>query len=71
MMKDNKDSYSPDEFEIVDSTDAADATCCIYLRLKSGAAKTKLTNNMLEKKFKVNATSRNWKTMLELKKLLQ
>ena len=44
----------------------------IYLYLPNGYARTKLTNNILEKKLKTIATTRNWKTvnkLLELSKL--
>ena len=38
----------------------------IYLNLVTGAANTKITNALLEKKLKVNATARNWNTVLKL-----
>lgn len=38
----------------------------IYLYCPNGYGKTKLTNNFLEAKLKVNATTRNWKTANEL-----
>jgi uncharacterized protein (DUF1697 family) len=38
----------------------------IYLRLPNGFSKTKLTNNFLEKKLAVAATTRNWKTVCKL-----
>jgi len=44
----------------------------IYLYLPHGYARTKLTNNALEKKLKIVATTRNWKTtnkLMELSKL--
>lgn len=44
----------------------------IYLYLPNGYARTKLTNNMLEKKLKTVVTTRNWKTtnkLMELSKL--
>ena len=37
-----------------------------YLWCPAGAADTKLTNNFLEKRLKVTATSRNWNTVLKL-----
>jgi uncharacterized protein (DUF1697 family) len=43
----------------------------IYLYLPNGYAKTKLTNNVFEKKLKTIATTRNWKTtnkILEISK---
>ncbi|MGF7117292.1 DUF1697 domain-containing protein [Methanobacterium oryzae] len=44
----------------------------IYLYLPNGYARTKLTNNTFERKLKIIATTRNWKTvnkLLELSKL--
>jgi len=38
----------------------------VYLYLPNGAARTKLTNNFFERKLKVTATSRNWKTIITL-----
>ena len=38
----------------------------IYLYCPHGYGRTKLNNNFLEKKLKVGATTRNWKTTLEL-----
>ncbi len=38
----------------------------IYLFCPDGYGKTKLTNNFLEKKLLVKATTRNWKTVIKL-----
>lgn len=38
----------------------------IYLYCPNGYGKTKLTNTFLERKLKVRATTRNWKTINEL-----
>ena len=38
----------------------------IYIRYQNGAGKAKLTNNLIESKLKVKATSRNWNTTLKL-----
>ena len=40
----------------------------VYLYCPNGYAKTKLTNNFLESVLKVRATTRNWKTTVELLK---
>ncbi len=40
----------------------------VYLYCPHGYGKTKLTNNFLETKLKVSATTRNWKTITELSK---
>ncbi|MCR9226218.1 MAG: DUF1697 domain-containing protein [Flavobacteriaceae bacterium] len=39
---------------------------CVYLLCKNGYGKAKLNNNLLENKLKVEATTRNHKTMLKL-----
>ena len=38
----------------------------IFLHLPDGFATSKLTNNLIEKKLKVHATTRNWKTVNKL-----
>lgn len=49
---------SDDEFILNQNT--------IYLYCKTGYGKTKLNNNFFEKKLKVIATTRNWKTVCKL-----
>ena len=39
---------------------------CVYINCKNGAGNAKLTNNHIERKLKVQATSRNHRTMLKL-----
>ena len=41
---------------------------CVYLNCKKGAGRAKLNNNLIEKKLKVNATTRNLNT---LKKMIE
>lgn len=41
----------------------------VYLYCPNGYGKTKLNNNFIESKLKVQATTRNWKTTTELLKL--
>jgi len=43
----------------------------VYLYLPNGYGNKKVTNTFIEKKLKNTATTRNWKTCLELKKLLE
>jgi len=43
----------------------------VFIRCKGGYSKTKLTNQLLERKLKVSATTRNWKTVLKLWTMLQ
>ena len=52
---------SPDEFTIVGKV--------IYLNCITGYGKTKLDNNRFERKLKVPATTRNWKTTLKMLEL--
>jgi uncharacterized protein (DUF1697 family) len=53
--------YLPDEFYIENKA--------VYLYCPNGYGNTKLNNNFFEKKLRVQATTRNWKTVLELVKL--
>lgn len=50
-----------DNYKIIDKV--------IYLFCPDGYSNSKLTNNLFEKKLKVTATTRNWKTANELLKL--
>jgi uncharacterized protein (DUF1697 family) len=43
----------------------------VYLHCPNGYGKTKLNNNFLETKFKVNATTRNWRSVNEILKIAQ
>ena len=43
----------------------------VYLYCPDGYARTKLTNNFIEAKLKIGATTRNWKTANELLKIAQ
>jgi uncharacterized protein (DUF1697 family) len=54
-------SFDPDQIWI----SGAEA----FMWCPAGAADTKLTNNFLEKRLKVTATSRNWNTVLKLAEL--
>lgn len=51
-------SYDNEKFKITDS--------CIYFFASNGYGRTKFNSNYFEKKLKVNATARNYKTMLKL-----
>jgi uncharacterized protein (DUF1697 family) len=52
------ESFRPDEFVIRDKV--------VYLFCPKGYGNTKLNNNFLEQKLHVTATTRNWKTTVEL-----
>ena len=54
----SQNNSSEDEFTLTDEA--------VYLYCPNGYGKTKLTNTFFEKKLKVSATTRNWKTTLEL-----
>ena len=41
-----------------------------YLHCPNGFGKTKLTNNFIENKLKVSATTRNWKTVVKINQML-
>lgn len=53
--------YSPDKFVIQDK--------CVFIYCEGKYHQSKLTNNFFEKKLKVPATTRNWKTVLKLMEL--
>lgn len=50
-----------DEFKIIEKH--------IFLHCPTGFARTKLTNNLFERKLKSDATTRNWKTITKLVEL--
>lgn len=50
--------YAEDEFIVIEKS--------VYLFCPNGYGNTKLTNTFFENKFKVIATTRNWKTITEL-----
>ncbi|MCG8328048.1 MAG: DUF1697 domain-containing protein [Chitinophagales bacterium] len=52
------EDYQPDEFQIIGKA--------VYLYCPNGYGKTKLNNSFWEKKLKVTATTRNWKTTNKL-----
>ena len=54
----NQLSFENEDFNVTDS--------CVYLFCKNGYGRAKLNNNLIEKKLKVEATTRNHKTMLKL-----
>jgi uncharacterized protein (DUF1697 family) len=57
----SREDYLPDEFFIIGRS--------VYLFCPNGYGNTKLSNTFFEKKLKVQATTRNWKTILELVKM--
>ncbi|WP_298530736.1 DUF1697 domain-containing protein [uncultured Algibacter sp.] len=57
-----KISYPNEEFHITDN--------CVYFYCATGYGKAKMSNNFFERKLKVTATARNYKTMVKLLSLL-
>lgn len=55
--------YAPDSFILSGKE--------VYLHCPGGYGNTKLHNNFFEKKLKTGATTRNWKTVLQLAELAQ
>ncbi len=53
--------FSPDRFEIVGKD--------VFIYCPNGYGSTKITNDFFEKKLKVRASSRNWKTVMKLREL--
>ncbi|MDF4203687.1 DUF1697 domain-containing protein [Maribacter sp. SA7] len=58
LSKFRAEVFTNEEFSISDS--------CIYLKCSAGYGKAKLNNNLIERKLKVRATTRNYKTMNKL-----
>jgi uncharacterized protein (DUF1697 family) len=56
-------NYTPDEFVHLDRE--------VYLFCPSGYGKTKLSNQFIEKKLQVTATTRNWKTINKLVEIME
>ncbi|MGB5653915.1 MAG: DUF1697 domain-containing protein [Robiginitalea sp.] len=54
-------NFEPDRFEIVEKD--------VFICCAGKYHQSKLTNNFFEKKLKVGATTRNWKTVLKLQEL--
>lgn len=53
---------SEDKYEMIENA--------IYIYCENGYGRTKLNNNFFEKKLKLSATTRNWKTIESLVKLI-
>jgi len=54
----SKKTYPNEKFEIIED--------CIYFFSSTGYGRAKYSNNFFEKKLKVSATARNYKTMMKL-----
>ena len=58
----NEINHAPDAFRIIGSE--------IYVFCPEGYGKTKLNNSFFENKLKLQATSRNWRTINELNRMM-
>ncbi|MEM9648058.1 MAG: DUF1697 domain-containing protein [Bacteroidota bacterium] len=54
----NQQKFANEDFHITER--------CVYLCCKAGYGKAKLSNNLVERKLKVEATTRNFRTMMKL-----
>lgn len=54
--------YLPDRYEIVGKD--------VFVYCENGYGRTKLTNDFFEKKLKVQASTRNWKTVMKLHEMV-
>lgn len=57
------DEFAPDKFQIIGKT--------VHIRYNEKISKSKLTNNLIENRLKITATTRNWKTVHKLIVLCQ
>jgi len=53
--------FSPDRYEIIGNN--------VFVYCENGYGRTKITNDFFEKKLKISATTRNWKTVMKLLEL--
>ncbi len=58
VEKFRQEKFQGEQFTITDD--------CVYLNYKLGAGKAKISNNLIERKLKVSATSRNYRTTAKL-----
>lgn len=54
--------FSPDQFQIVGNN--------VFIYCANGYGKTKITNDFFEKKLGVEASTRNWKTVMKLHEMI-
>ena len=73
FLSSKPDKYDPITIENKkqDEEEIAFSDYAVYLYCPNGYGRTKLTNNFIESKLKVGATTRNWKTTLELLKIAE
>jgi len=59
----NSFQHASESFAVIDQV--------AYIKCPNGYGKTKLTNTLLEKKLHCSATTRNWKSLLQLQMMLR
>jgi uncharacterized protein (DUF1697 family) len=70
-LKPQKIDFKTIEEKKLNGEEISFADNAVYLYCPNGYGKSKLSNNFLESKLKVGATTRNWKTTNELLKIAQ
>jgi uncharacterized protein (DUF1697 family) len=70
------DSPEPEKVKLLQNGEYSTTTFkyvnkAIYLYTPDGYGNTKLSNTFIESKLKVNATTRNWKTILSLQEMIE
>ena len=63
-LKATREIHFPNDDFVIDGKD-------IYMWCRNGYGKTDIPNAFFEKKLKVTGTTRNWRTVLELEKMLE
>lgn len=73
LLKTKPDSDLVDEFNQVkfENEDFVITDYCVYLCCKAGYGKAKLSNNLIERKLKVEATARNLRTMQKMVEMVK
>lgn len=60
-----------EQFELCENREFVLSGSVVYVFCPNGYGSTKLNNNFFESKFKVAATTRNWKTVNELNRIAE
>jgi uncharacterized protein (DUF1697 family) len=62
VMEIEEMNFQPDRFEILGSD--------VFVYCENGYGRTKITNDFFEKKLKIPASTRNWKTVMKLHEMI-
>jgi uncharacterized protein (DUF1697 family) len=63
LMKIKEMKFQPDRFEIMERD--------VFVYCENGYGRTKITNDFFEKKLKISASTRNWKTVIKLHEMVE